>query len=198
MIPKLIFIHIYKCAGTTIRNLLQNNYTILIDNHNSDVIYNYKKEYENTPIYNGEDIIFGHFLYNKYSFGGFPPFVTFLRHPIDRMISQYFYDLDCFGDNALDYMKNGIIEYSKFNNNLMSRFIGNFNNISFFGVTERLEQSILRMKEVFNLKIPDTITNFNVRNSESRIELTKKEVRELEKINSRDMELYFKVLQGWE
>lgn len=184
---KLIFIHIYKCAGTTIRNTLAENYSILIDNHNSEVIYSQTKNY-NYPTYSGEDIIFGHFLYNKWNFPNIP-MITFLRHPIERLISQYLYDIDLFG-KEFKHTKDGIIKYSEINKNLMTRFIGNKDKMDFIGITEKFDESIEIMKKKYNLQVSNNIINFNTRNSKERFTLTEPERKAIEEINKEDMVLY--------
>ncbi|TKJ17512.1 hypothetical protein CEE44_03175 [Candidatus Woesearchaeota archaeon B3_Woes] len=100
--PLYIFIHVQKCAGTTIRkhieiNLKKDNY-LLLTIRGKPV---FERTKENTENYlrslnkkqkDKIKIIFGHgAYYNLHKF--FPDrkarYITFLRNPVDRTISQY-------------------------------------------------------------------------------------------------------------
>jgi hypothetical protein len=87
----IISIHIPKTAGTTLGMYLENgvDHQIIFDYGGSIIDYSVFKE-KHKELLERFRAIHGHFRYSKYS-SVFPDanFITCLRHPVDRTISNY-------------------------------------------------------------------------------------------------------------
>lgn len=109
----LISVHIPKCAGTTLLHCLQQKYKVYLDYAHPELL---KKHYRpNDPTYahsawmrygrlnalfslrrlkqqtKGYDCIHGHFCATKYLFYPNAKFITFVREPLERTISNYYF-----------------------------------------------------------------------------------------------------------
>jgi hypothetical protein len=191
----IISTHIYKCAGTTLKFMFQEKYKTLVDNDNAEAIYQYFKKGKfgcfNYPEidFNKIEIIHGHFPYCKWKEvrGNY---ITFLREPVSRVISQYVYDKECPTPIGTANAKDGIIKYAERTANMMTAFIGDINNMDFIGITEQFDDSIKYINYVYGLELPIGYEKKNVRNPLERIELTNKEIKAIYHINKQDCELY--------
>ncbi|AZO93205.1 sulfotransferase family 2 domain-containing protein [Halocella sp. SP3-1] len=90
----IIFMHIPKTAGTTLRGIIEQEY--------SEIAYGYggfKEEYNNLSRYMGNrasglQCIIGHIPFGIHSYYNRPfHYITFIREPVDRVISLYYYRL---------------------------------------------------------------------------------------------------------
>lgn len=85
---ELISVHVPKTAGTTFGNLLQQSYgkdRVFLD-------YPWLESVESSELQQKYQAIHGHFAASKYR--DLPPNIkriTWIRNPIDRLISHYFY-----------------------------------------------------------------------------------------------------------
>ncbi len=203
MLPKFIFVHVPKCAGTSFReNVLKPIYkgkfyydkTMTLSK--KEKAYNIKNDLMlynwDTPVfpenYEDYDVIGGHFAFEKYAHLNVP-MITFLREPIDRIISHYhFYrDADRF------YMDKSIVEFSKIYANFMTRQIGNLNKLAFVGLTEYYDESVKRFADQFGLDLPK---NRNKKHREDKVvhTITDEERKVIKELNKDDYELYSRVL----
>jgi len=201
---ELISVHIGKTAGTTFLNVLLDIYG------NNGVLKDYnsqgKKVYQQTPPETIK-VIHGHFNPKKYR-ADFPDakYIVWLRHPIFRLISQYFY-AQTIEDNQ-DGTKTlarqlGIIEFAKQPQikNRQSRYIEgmNLNDFYFVGIQEFYLEDLDELKKMMqweNLKV--TKTNLNSHPNyykELQKIITKPEImNELAFLNNEDMEMYYNAL----
>jgi len=134
---KFIFIHIPKCAGTSIEDLILDESCILNSNswpHNLKV--NYPLNHLTLDDIKGSNILYPNFN-NFFSF-------TFVRNPFERLISEYFY-LKPRLNLTEDIKKELIFLSSKsesgiFGNHCLSqsKFIND--DINFVGKIEKLQQ----------------------------------------------------------
>ena len=91
---QLCFLHIPKTAGTTIENILAD----LLGSRNVLVVPWTKFASESPVNLNAYKVIAGHFYYEIYKLlEKTPLFMTFLRDPIERSISQYYQSLGTRG-----------------------------------------------------------------------------------------------------
>lgn len=88
---KLLFIHIPKTAGTSLRFVLERFY----EKEEIDLIYEEKiKEFKNLPEFerSNKKVYFGHFPYGLHNYIPQPYiYATILREPIERVVSLYSY-----------------------------------------------------------------------------------------------------------
>lgn len=198
MIDKFIFLHILKTAGTTIRhNIFEMNFKgkYVYDGmfkprlsgfrgSNSPVIF------ENQPYpkgYKKRDIIFGHFKYDKYQHLNLPMF-SFIRHPVDRMISQYYYHRKFYEKKGIDM---NLIKFSKLWKNHMSYVLGDLEQYKYIGVVENLQESLNNMCDIIGIKQPNIIIPKRV----AKYDKPGKKIRnKIANINSEDMELYENII----
>lgn len=199
MINQFIFVHILKCGGTTLRTSLFDKKfkkRYLYDStfkpkrnkltENDHPVYVHPQPFPKD--YRNFDIIFGHFRYDKYQHLNRPMF-SFVRHPVQRMISQYFYHKKFYERKGKDI---GIIEFSSIWKNHQSYVLGNINKFEYIGITEDFDASLKLMCQTIGIEPPKRIKKKRVRRKPSLFD--KKIRKKIAKMNSDDMELYYKIL----
>ena len=78
----LVFLHMTKTAGGSLKTALQDNDRIVFGN------YSLKQDSFNVE---GGDILFGHSMYGIHEkLGCDPRYAIFLREPVTRVISHYY------------------------------------------------------------------------------------------------------------
>jgi len=211
---KFIYIHIPRCAGTT-------NYDVFRSVFGRTRVYrdsSFKKEprlYKNK----GEelvvnrfvlcdkvfqkrhwkdfDVIFGHFTIRKYKFMKWP-FVTFLRDPVERVVSEY----SVLKRNAKDFKNLSFVEFAYLQRNLIIWMMmgDSIDKFLFIGFVEKYEESISKLENLLNKKItrlaPRTGNSRNYRNlAFPKYVPTAEERKEVESYNQLDINLYNKALK---
>lgn len=164
---ELISIHIPKTAGTSFRNILKGVYgedgvvRLDIGLVQKEVSIN-QQHYLHSELPNGTRVVHGHFSYplfrEKFQAPADAPIITWLRDPVDRVISNYFYlakrlreELDEQGKglNILGKMQRSLLEYARFEpaQNRMSKFLTGLELEDFFfvGIQEEYELSLQRL-----------------------------------------------------
>jgi hypothetical protein len=90
---RYFFIHIPKTAGTSLRTLLYSNIEerAIVSAYAGDKVFN--DLYQNPSKYQHKSYFIGHFNYGIHKILSFDPaecrYITFLRHPLERVISLY-------------------------------------------------------------------------------------------------------------
>lgn len=167
----LIFVHIFKTAGCTIRNILRHNYwpkfifTIDPNNRSVDDLLALTQE-ERDQI----KVLQGHFPYGLHRYFSKPPkYFTMLREPIDRITSLYYYQKE----RERSFANLSFEDFCRYqcHNNLQTRFVAGkadssmpkdkllelaklnlLNNYACFGLTEEFDLSLLLLKKRVGLK----------------------------------------------
>jgi len=150
--PKFLSIHNPKTAGTTFLVMLRNLYENKFHLHTGKVKPAGYRDYY---------VIHGHFDINFYSELE-RPVICFVRHPVERVISHYYYWLqqpDRFNSECMKMMNNNwsLLDFVKYSNkmNVMSQYIGpNLDRFAFIGIFEDFENSVMRFEELFEIKLP--------------------------------------------
>jgi len=205
MIDKFICVHILKTAGTTLKeNFLLPVYKerCLIDtsfkpkNNSADDKRRRTRrvELENQsypPDYENYDVIFGHFKGDKYIHLNRPMF-SFVRHPVDRMISHYYFS------NRLNILRQrgfSLIEFAEKHQNYMSYVLGDISKYEFIGIVEDFNKSLKRMCNILGVNCPTNIKSERVSKMYTPDQISKEIRKEIENMNLKDMELYNKVIE---
>jgi len=180
---ELISVHTPKCAGTSLRDAL-------IDIYTSEKIY---FDYDDRPIdpaapinidpegffvdrkgidrLGGKSAVHGHFNINKYRDERHCARITFLRNPIDRTISHYFFwmSLEKYGHTLHDYVVDNNLSFRRF---IRLPLIRNFYTagifrgvdmtaFDFIGRYERYEDDLCRLGAVLGRPLKVSRSNVN-------------------------------------
>lgn len=212
---KVIYIHIPRCAGRTNRDALRCTF-------GKERVYRdllFKKEGRLHKIKNGNmpfivnrfvlcdkvfprrfgyidwknyDVIFGHFTIRKYKRMEWP-FVTFLRDPVERVVSEY----SVLRKGKKKYKNLSIVEFAYLNRNLMMWMMsGSIDKFLFIGFVERYEESINKLGKLLNKKIIRIRSGHNHRNLKFlKYKLNDEERKKIEEYNKLDIDLYNKALE---
>lgn len=197
----LIFVHIPKTAGTSFRiaiesqikqNLICRDYGVDSPATSSIVkkyIYESNDRESFRKSFDEKSYIFmtGHFHAEKYvNFFDKSQFITFLRDPIARVISEYNHKIrdKSISGSLRDFYRNaGQINRQK--NILESLEIGEY---GFFGITEDYERSIDLFNRQYDFSIQKSM--LNVAEREQYYIPTEQEYEELQILNREDISFY--------
>jgi hypothetical protein len=211
---ELVSIHIPKTAGTSFRNTLrevygENNVIRLDIGLVRQEVRIEEKLYDLPTFPPNTKVIHGHFSYplliKNFSIPKETPIITWLRDPVKRVISNYFYlakrleeelDEEGKGLNILRKMQRSLIEYARFEGaqNRQSKFLSGLTleNLQFVGIVETYEEDIQQLSQI--LEWPKTpIFTHNQTNRDTSI-ISQKDIDEIRELNSADLKLYEQAL----
>ena len=180
-ISKFISVHVPKAAGTSFLNLLKKTYggnvkTDYLDimNLNAVILHNVPTSFKYPPKIHKRMIISGHFKASKYLHLK-RPFVTWVRNPVDRAISHYYYwkklwlkpkkrnwdeKLSKLFESGMD-----LVQFSEIFSNQMSYFLDvDLKRFVFIGVAEYYNESIKWLGKILDKDIPIGNKKLNVGN----------------------------------
>lgn len=108
MNPRIFFIHIPKCAGTTLHHIIEQQYepeeiyTVPAVDWQEDCYYDLKDKWS-SDMKKRIRVVKGHMLYGWHTAFGDDPFtyITFLRDPVDRIASLYHFSKNSNGAHYL-------------------------------------------------------------------------------------------------
>jgi hypothetical protein len=135
--------------------------------------------------YENHKFIIGHFDYHKYAHLN-RSMVTFLRHPVSRIHSYYTVW------TRRERFKDGTVEqFCKLCPNYMTFMTGgDLSKFDFVGLTERFDESLLKMNKLFGIDLSTNYRRYHV--SSDKRKLTPREINIIKKYNRKDMMLYEK------
>lgn len=219
----LIFLHILKTGGSTLQAILQKQYSEWILTNENENVLNKETIKELLIENNVEDVkcLFGHFPYGIHEQFLKPyQYITFLREPVDRVISLYFYIKNTKGHSMYNSLQEVSLEefisreeYRHLvynhqtgylsgecslitgykNNPDLSLAIQNITkDFNVVGIMEMYEESLYVMKK--NLKWSEEVFNYSKQNVNKNKPLREKIPLELiskiEELNLLDRKLY--------
>lgn len=209
---KLISVHIPKTAGTSFRNTLR---TVYGEDHVVRLDITLEEEHIrlNEMAWNGPrlssriKVAHGHFsptLFQKYFRATEADFITWLRHPVERVISNYFYLVKRLeeelqeeqkGLNILSKLQRSLEEYASapLNQNRMSKFLSgrSLEDFAFVGIQEHYEADLQRLAQLLNWPLaPHFKHNVTGKSYEVSTDIR----RQIAAYNEEDMRLYEKGL----
>jgi hypothetical protein len=188
-------IHISKCAGTSFRKFLKQNFVVYDDYLSPPDQKGVRRKY---PDDIGEDVqvIHGHFQATKYA-RRYPDadHITWLRDPWKRANSHYKYRITT--QKAFDDSKyppkdpEGFIKFPP-QVNFMSQFINKkpLDEFKFIGIVEKYNEDMKRFCKIYDLK-----PNYRHINKAAPVEGLPKELKDdFIKLNEDDYKLYEEAL----
>lgn len=197
----IIFLHIPKTAGTSFRIAAKAYYganKILKDYGADSTVTSpqIKEHYYNNNniqklrvVAKKYELITGHYPVAKYKdvFDG-APIVTFLRNPVERVISEYYHLCSSIG---LTLSLREFYRKEVYQNRQTKLLEGaSFKDFDFVGVTDLYELSL----SLFNQKFGTSLEYLNMNRGTYREDITasvsKAEIDEIIKLNQSDIELY--------
>ena len=169
---ELISIHIPKTAGTSFRNILKEVYgdeaVIRLD-----ISLKTQEVRINEQLYHEENlppetqVIHGHFspalLIQRFVLDTTPKMITWLRHPVDRVISNFYYlekrlkeelQEEIKGLDILSKMQRKLMEYAQdeINRNRQHKFLAGvrLEDLDFVGIQEHYSEDLKSLSHLFN------------------------------------------------
>ncbi|TKJ40777.1 hypothetical protein CEE37_07370 [candidate division LCP-89 bacterium B3_LCP] len=220
---RLIFLHIMKTAGTTLERILKRQYGDL------GAIRFYPKKLEDnlrefnelsSAEQNKVNVIMGHFRFGLHrELTGDYKYITLMRNPVDRIMSEYYYILThpehelhepmtSQYKNIADFVRSGMYHlldntHTKYLSGMDDLGYGEYSSeaveiarenlqkhFSFVGITEEFDESLIFLKRMYNWSTPYYIRE-NVTNNRPKTEsLTPEERAVIEEYARMDIELY--------
>lgn len=207
---ELISVHIPKSAGTSFRNILKDVYgeTAVI---RLDIDLIYKKLKINELPFEGFEldkkikVIHGHFspalLNERFKINEQVPLITWLRDPVERVISNYYYlekrlkeelDEEGKGLNILSKMQRSLMEYARaeLNQNRISKFLNGakISDFTFVGIQEHYNEDLQAIADHFGWKNVKML-HYN-QTGKSKRQVSDEDRAEIAALNPLDMALY--------
>ena len=191
----IISVHVQKTAGSAFGKILEQAYEV-------EQIYKDYKQYisfdqENLP--DNIKVIHGHFTSNKYK-GLYPEAkrIVWLRHPIARLISHYFFwKTSPKGTTSFNMERISLIDFANAREirNHMSSYVNNIEDFDFVGIQEFFIEDVREIQRLFGWS--DIKINSTNRNSYPDYHLYCQEIlsnyeviRQIYQTNREDFELY--------
>jgi len=210
----IISVHLPKTAGSSFKASLHQNFDhkLLLDYEDLPLntpVFERNKNVFTSGLINAErdfgetECIHGHFMPAKYLLlNSIKPlkFVTWMRHPVDRVISHYYFWQRRYNPDAPPLHKRIVEEkwsLEKFclsdeMKNIYQQFLWGFPiwNFDFIGITEYYEADFKYFSDCFfNKKVDLFNENINP-NSKGGYAISKSFRKQIESFHAEDMELY--------
>ena len=200
---KFIYLHIPKCGGSSLHHTLAhrfgNNYTRLKATErgrggwNVNAFNEYVKRYK-------KDKFGGHIRYEIIKDRTDYNLFTFIRHPVERMISHYYYFSKHSGLgfwNGIHHNVKGdisLLEFAEQEKNYQYRYLGGgINKYFFIGVVEYYKLSLGRLGNALGVgRLKEFHTNNWIPKNPIIIDESTRE--EIKRINKIDMDLYDSII----
>lgn len=211
---QLVSLHIPKTAGTSTRNMLKDHYgeenAIRLDiNIVTKRIKIENKVFTKSKLPRNIKVIHGHFYYSDLisllDLRDDVKFITWLRDPVQRVISNYYYlerrlmeelDEESKGLNILSKMQKTLLEYarSEISKNRISKFLkgADLEKFNFVGIMEYYNDDILDLSKYLGLVNPEIYTH-NITGSKNVVD--NDIIQEITELNKLDIEIYNQALE---
>lgn len=211
--PELISIHIPKTAGTSFRNILKSVYgdkeVVRFDISMRGMVRMNEMPWEEKKLPPCK-VLHGHFSYealtSKFDVTGCPV-ITWLRDPVQRVASNYYYLESRLQDilqeekrnlHILEKIQRSLLEFAhaEINRNRQWKFLKGIpiQKLTFVGLVEHFEYDLPRLAKTLGWKdIPDILFH-NVTPQENRV-IPDDITEEIRHLNSLDDELYREAME---
>lgn len=211
---QLVSLHIPKTAGTSFRNTLKKAYgeheVVRLDiDPLKDTLKIEQAPYKKNKLKKKWSVIHGHFspenLDKKMLLPEQVPFITWLRDPVERVISNFYYlekrlkeelDEEGKGLNILSKMQRSLTEYAQdeINRNRISKFLSGkpIESFLFVGIVEHYAEDLNRLAQLLEWNSYEVLKQ-NVTGSKRDVS---PEIREkIKSLNSEDVRIYEQALK---
>lgn len=225
---KLIFQHLPKCGGTTFNSILMQNYT-KEETFSIKVVDSIKlntNQFISLPDSEKEQInlLKGHMEFGLHeNFVSKADYITFIRHPIERIVSFYYYvkrrpnhglfkTNDFTNETTLHEfvtktkrgdINNGQIRFisgiDDTEEKMLEKAIYNIeNHFSHVGLLERFDESILLLQKMYSWKRPYYEVSNETQNRKSVDNIKPETIQAIKELNNGDIILYNKMSKLFE
>lgn len=196
---KLIFVHVPKCGGTTMKGILQKVYGEGIRSdktENSSMRlktlgkkgkpFNYTRQ-----LWKEYPCIIGHFPMSKYSMlrrDGWK-FATWIRDPVERIVSIYSQRRNMeFMRHMPDFMELDVFQFSERINDVYKLYLDRIDILDFIGFTETYHESLLKLGEFLDREINLEYEKKNV--TSNKMVITEEDRKMLRNTMKSEYEIY--------
>jgi hypothetical protein len=208
--PELISIHIPKTAGTSFRNILKSVYgdreVVRFDISMRGVVRLNEKPYAEKQLPSAK-VIHGHFSYEalkgRYGLPEGCPVITWLRDPVQRVASNYYYLESRLVDilqeekhdlHILEKMQRTLPEFARaeINRNRMAKFLNGIDlrDLTFIGIQEQFETDLpLLAAKLKWPKVPEVLYH-NVTSEKEVRQIPYDVAEEIRALNAEDVKLF--------
>ncbi len=208
---ELVSLHIPKTAGTSFRNILKAVYgeeqVVRFDINRFVAVEN--EEFTDKKLPSHIRVIHGHFPYNKLmELVAIPqgvPVITWLRDPVERVISNYYYLSKILREelneeekdlNILAKMQKTLLEYvcAAPNQNRMSSFLqgSSLEDFFFIGITDHYADDLEDLAQMLGWK-DYPVLEHNITGEKPDVD--EETLNKIKELNSKDIEIYNSALQ---
>jgi len=208
---ELVSLHIPKTAGTSFRNILKAVYgeeqVVRFDINRFVAIEN--EEFTEKRLPSHIRVIHGHFPYNKLmELVAIPqgvPVITWLRDPVERVISNYYYLSKILREelneeekdlNILAKMQKTLLEYACAapNQNRMSSFLqgSSLEDFFFIGFTDHYADDLKDLAQMLGWE-DYPVLEHNITGEKPDVD--EETLNKIKELNSKDIEIYNSALQ---
>lgn len=213
---ELLSFHIPKSAGTSFRNMLRDVYgaeaVLRFDTplRGGGKFLVEQQPFTGRTLPNRVRVLHGHFswqhLNNILELPPDIPKITWLRDPVERVVSNYFYlskrlreilDEEGRGVDILNKMERSLTEYAQaaINQNRMSKFLEGLDlkDFRFVGILELMDEDLQLMADAMGWTIQEAYQH-NATGKRKR-EITPEEREVIEACNAKDLALYQEAME---
>jgi len=193
---KIISLHIPKSGGKTFIGILRGLYGQQFWKDNYDIPHTGNFRYH---LDREVDCIHGHFRYDKYKHMNRET-ITWLRHPVERMISQYYWQKGKNTGKRDPHQRRllsenmSLVEFAEIKGNVMTEvYLQGHTDFAFIGIMEDYNNSLLRFSDFIERKIS---MDYVYENKGEKGVVLKSDRTKLELILEKDINYYHKTLEN--